>query len=78
MASQNVSFASPLADAKYAQILGSPQISGFLTKLSEVSGWTVAFTIFLVLVAYDQCKYLSHEKHSHWYVHWYVVAADRS
>ena len=57
MTSQNVSFASPLVDAKYAQILGNPQINGFLTKASELSGWTIAITILLVLVAYDQCKY---------------------
>jgi C-22 sterol desaturase len=61
MTSQNVSFASPLADAKYAQTLGNPQINGFLTKLSELSGWTIALTILLVLVAYDQCKYPSYK-----------------
>lgn len=61
MTSQNVSFASPLADAKYAQILGNTQINGFLTKVSELSGWTIAITILLVLVAYDQCKYPSHK-----------------
>jgi len=59
MTSQNVSFASPLADAKYAQILGNPQINGFLTKVSELNGWTIALTILLVLVAYDQFSYIT-------------------
>ncbi|KAG0649225.1 Cytochrome P450 [Hyphodiscus hymeniophilus] len=54
----NISFASPVADAKYAQILGNPQINGFLTKVSELSGWTIALTILLVLVAYDQFSYI--------------------
>ena len=61
MTSLNASFASPLADAKYAQILGNPQINGFLKTISELSGWTIALTILLVLVAYDQCKYPSHK-----------------
>lgn len=59
MTLQNLSFASPLADAKYAQILGNPQINGFLAKVSDLSAWTIALTILLVLVAYDQCKYPS-------------------
>lgn len=52
----NVTFASPLADAKYAQIVGHPQIDGLLGKLSELSGWQIAITLLLVLVAYDQSK----------------------
>ncbi|TVY37780.1 Cytochrome P450 [Lachnellula subtilissima] len=55
---QNGSFASPLADAKASQILGSPQLDGILSKVSELSGWTIALTILAVLVAYDQCSYL--------------------
>ncbi|TVY29460.1 Cytochrome P450 [Lachnellula hyalina] len=57
-ANQNGSFASPLADAKASQILGSPQLDGILSKVSELSGWTIALTIIAVLVAYDQCSYL--------------------
>jgi C-22 sterol desaturase len=52
----NVTFASPLADAKYAQIVGHPQIDGLLGKLGELSGWQIAITLLLVLVAYDQSK----------------------
>jgi C-22 sterol desaturase len=56
---QNASFASPLADAKYAQIVGNPQIDSILSKVSEISGWSVVLTVLAILVAYDQCKYLS-------------------
>lgn len=52
----NASFASPPADAKYAQIVGNPQIDGLLGRLGELSGWQIALTLLLVLVAYDQCK----------------------
>lgn len=52
---QNSSFASPLADAKASQIVGNPQIDGILSKVLELSGWTIALTILAVLVAYDQC-----------------------
>jgi C-22 sterol desaturase len=52
----NVSFASPLADAKYAQIVGHPQIDGLLGRLGELSGWQIAVTLLLVLIAYDQSK----------------------
>lgn len=52
----NDTVASPLADAKIAQIVGHPQIDGLLARLLELNGWTWAFTILLVLVAYDQCK----------------------
>jgi hypothetical protein len=56
---QNASFASPLADAKYAQIVGNPQIDSILSKVSEISGWSVVLTVLAVLVAYDQCEYFS-------------------
>lgn len=52
----NGSFASPLADAKYAPIIGNPQLDGLLGRLGELSGWQIALTLLLVLVAYDQCK----------------------
>jgi C-22 sterol desaturase len=53
---KNASFTSPLADAKLAQFVGHPQIDGLLARASELSAWTVVLTIFLGLVAYDQCK----------------------
>jgi C-22 sterol desaturase len=52
---QNASFASPLADAKFAKIIGNAQLPDVLSKITELSGWTIAFTVLLVLVAYDQC-----------------------
>lgn len=53
---QNLSFASPLADAKYAQIVGNTQIDGFLGRVGELSWWSVVLTALLIAVAYDQCK----------------------
>ena len=53
----NPSFVSPLADAQYpvrTDILGS-FIGGTVDNLN---GWTVALTIFLGLVLYDQCLLL--------------------
>lgn len=60
---ENVSFASPVADAKYAQIVGNAQIDGFLTTLSGLSGWTITLTLLAMMVAYDQCKYLAHPEY---------------
>jgi C-22 sterol desaturase len=56
MAALNASIASPLADAKVTQFVGHAQIDSVLTQLLELNGWAVAFTILMVLVAYDQCK----------------------
>jgi hypothetical protein len=54
---QNVSsFASPLADASYAQVVGNPQIDIIIGKLGELSIWTILFSLLLCAVAYDQCK----------------------
>ena len=57
MTSENVTFASPVADAKFAQLLGDRLVNGILTLFSELSGWAIALTILLVLVAYDQSIY---------------------
>ena len=51
----NGSFASPLADALYAQHVSTD--SGILSRLySGMNGFSVALSVFLVLVAYDQCQ----------------------
>jgi sterol 22-desaturase len=55
-AAQNASFTSPLADAKYAHIVGNSQIDGVLSTISGLSGWTIALTLFALVVAYDQSK----------------------
>jgi C-22 sterol desaturase len=52
----NGSFTSPLADAKLAQFVGHPQIDSVIARIFQLSPWTVALTILLGLVAYDQCK----------------------
>ena len=54
----NASFASPLADAKFAQIGGNSHIESILSTLSGLSGWTLAITLFAMVVAYDQSKNL--------------------
>jgi hypothetical protein len=53
---ENVSFASPLADARYAQIVGNESIDGLLGRLGDLSWWSVAFTLLCLAVAYDQSK----------------------
>lgn len=55
---QNASFASPLADAKTAQVVGNSQIDGVLSTISDLSGWSIALTVLAILVAYDQGIYL--------------------
>lgn len=59
MAALNASIASPLADAKVSQFVGHPQIDSVLSTLLELNGWAVAFTILMLLVAYDQCKLIT-------------------
>jgi C-22 sterol desaturase len=56
---QNLSYASPVADAQYAQVLGNPQLDSYLAKLSEISAWQIILTVLAILVAYDQCKNIS-------------------
>jgi len=53
---QNLSFASPLADAKYTTIVGNTHIDGFINQLAQLSTWQIALTILLLLVAYDQSQ----------------------
>ncbi|RAL66110.1 hypothetical protein DID88_005781 [Monilinia fructigena] len=55
---QNVTYASPVADAKFAQVIGHPQIDSYLAKLADVSAWQVVITILCLMVAYDQFSYL--------------------
>ncbi|TGO63315.1 hypothetical protein BOTNAR_0102g00170 [Botryotinia narcissicola] len=55
---QNITYASPVADAKFAPIIGHPQLNGFLAKLAEVSAWQIVLTIICLMVAYDQCSYI--------------------
>jgi C-22 sterol desaturase len=53
----NASLASPSADAKFP--IGLADSNGFLSTIANgANAWTVALTLFLVLVAYDQCECL--------------------
>ena len=48
------SFTSPLANAKYGSVNVPPQIEYIVDAVSNASGWTIAFTVLAVLIAYDQ------------------------
>jgi C-22 sterol desaturase len=54
----NASFVSPTADAKVAHTVAF-NANGVLSKIvNNVSGWQLVLTLLLVLVAYDQFKYV--------------------
>lgn len=53
---QNASFASPLASAQYGLVEPSP-LESFVAGISGIGGWTIAFTVLALLVAYDQGKH---------------------
>jgi C-22 sterol desaturase len=56
MTGANGAFASPLADAGFA---AASDHAGLLKQvLDGVNGWTIAVTALLLVVAYDQCKYM--------------------
>jgi C-22 sterol desaturase len=45
---------SPLANAQYP--VDTSALAGVVSRLTQgLSGWTVALTLFLGLVVYDQC-----------------------
>ncbi|KAH7128802.1 cytochrome P450 61 [Dendryphion nanum] len=54
----NGSFVSPSADASVAHQITQFNASGVLSTLLNVNGWTIVLTALLVLVAYDQFKYI--------------------
>jgi sterol 22-desaturase len=50
----NTSFASPLANAQYP--VDGSAIGGLISTLTQgLSGWTMALSLFLGFVLYDQC-----------------------
>jgi hypothetical protein len=63
----NVSFASPLANANLKIPTGSSN-AGLLTGLyNGFNVWTALLTVFLTLVAYDQCELpLRNPRHLGW------------
>ena len=57
MASSNGSWASPIADAQYSQGLEN-NTGGFVGQIYDgLSGYSLFVTLFLLLVAYDQCTF---------------------
>jgi hypothetical protein len=53
----NGTFVSPTADAKIAHRIAQLPATGLLSTLLEnVNGWTLVLTVFLMLIAYDQCR----------------------
>jgi len=62
MAAVDASYASPSADATYALPIGSSSLTSVLSRvLQSVNGWSLALTIILGLVAYDQISYQIHK-----------------
>lgn len=53
MDSMNASFASPLADAAFAK-MNMPSHGILQRILDSLNGWSIALTILLCLVTYDQ------------------------
>ena len=52
----NGTFASPAADVLFAATL-EPDTGGLLNQLCKgLNGWSVTISLFLILVAYDQCQ----------------------
>ena len=53
MDAANMTYASPTADAAFAKV--QLPIQGLLSRVLEnVNGWSIALTILIGLVAYDQ------------------------
>lgn len=51
-------FASPAADAAHGSFPDLPILDAVLQTVSAMSGWQIALTIFMGLVAYDQINYI--------------------
>jgi sterol 22-desaturase len=57
---QNASFVSPpLAHTGFGTLSDNAFLNGVLSTITSLSGcgWTIALTVFLGLVAYDQCMF---------------------
>jgi hypothetical protein len=53
---QNGSYASPLANSQFAAISGGTFVDSILSQVGSLNGWQIALTLFVMAVAYDQCK----------------------
>lgn len=60
----NVSFVSPTADAKAAQVLQDFDTSGLLSSVvTGLTVWKLALTLIVTAVAYDQCMHCTALRH---------------
>lgn len=58
----NASFTSPVANADYSDSL-TAATGGLLSRLYDgMSGFNLFLSLLLILIAYDQCEFLMHEK----------------
>lgn len=48
---------SPLASIKYGAANVAPQLEYVVDYVSNASTWSILVTVFLTLVAYDQCRW---------------------
>ena len=55
MATNATAFTSPLASLKYGTVNVPPQVEYVVDAIAQASAWQIFFTIFGLLVAYDQC-----------------------
>ena len=53
---QNASFHSPLAQATYHQLAENGAVDGVWSTISSLSGWSIALTLLLGAILYDQGK----------------------
>lgn len=69
----NGSFPSPAANADFTSALKAED-AGILSHVYHgLNGWSIALTLFVILVAYDQCKRLAPQR-----VVFYCVVAESS
>ena len=53
---QNASFNSPLEQASFVKFASPSVLDEVFSTITGLSGWTIALTLFLGLVLYDQCR----------------------
>jgi len=55
MATNATVFTSPLASVNFGPVNVPQSIDFVLETISQATGWQIFFTLFGLLVAYDQC-----------------------
>jgi hypothetical protein len=56
---QNASFTSPLTQASITKFASPSVLDEVFSTIAGLNGWTIALTVFLGLVLYDQCEKIS-------------------